>query len=468
MSQKSLQITPEALWRYQWVAQIETRVLAGESLGQAIAAVRAHPRLDPRGRERCPSARTLYRWVAAYRAADVAGLEPRERPRVETSQVAVDGDARAARARAKATDPELSVPDLIDLARARGVLGAEERVCRTTVWRACRRMGLPLSRVQALESADTRRFAYPHRMMMVLADGKHFRAGAKRLRRVALTFLDDATRFALAAVVGASESTELFLSGLHQLACRHGLPNALYLDHGPGFVSGDTEAVLARLGRRLVHGRVRYPEGHGKIERYHRTLQHKLLRTLDGHPEADPDCGALTLRLLHWLRERYNHTPHESLDGETPAERWHRDERPLELPRDRAWLDAQFLTTEERTVSKDHVVSLDGTLYEVPRACRGRIVITRHLLTGTLTVRADGRHVEIHPLEPTKNAFDRRGRRSRAESRSEPSEPAGPTHPAVNPVQLAFDDDFGPLVGPDGDYPSNRDRSEIDSDPEED
>jgi len=457
MSQKSLQISPEALWRYQWVAQIETRVLAGESLPQAITAVRFHPRLDPRGRERCPSARTLYRWVAAYRESGLEGLEPQERPRVEASRV-LSPELLDLLRTAKATDPELSVPDLIDLARRRGVLGAEEPVCRTTVWRACRRMGLPLTRVQALESADTRRFAYPHRMMMVLSDGKHFRAGAKRVRRVALTFLDDATRFGLAAVVGASESTALFLGGLHQLVCRHGLPNAVYLDHGPGFVSRDTEAVLARLGRRLVHGRVRYPEGHGKIERYHRTLQHKLLRTLDGHPEADPDCGALTLRLLHWLRERYNHTPHESLDGETPAERWHRDERPLELPRDRAWLDAQFLTTEERTVSKDHVVSLDGTLYEVPRACRGRIVITRHLLTGTLSVRVDGRQVEIHPLEPTKNAFDRRGRPSRTGSRPEPSEPADPTNPAVNPVQLAFDDDFGPLVGPDGDYP----------DPEED
>lgn len=459
MSQKSLQISPEALWRYQWVAQIETRVLAGEALPRAIAGVQAHPGRDPRGRERRPSVRTLYRWVAAYQEAGLAGLEPRERPRVEASRVLAP-ELLGFVCTAKAADPELSVPDLIALARQRGLLGAEEPVCRTTVWRACRRLGLPLSRTQALATADTRRFAYPHRLMMVLADGKHFRAGAQRLRRVALTFLDDATRFGLAAVVGPSETTELFLCGLHQLLCRHGLPDALYLDHGPGFVSDDTEAVLARLGRRLVHGRARYPEGHGKIERYHRTLQHKLLRTLDDHPEADPDCGALTLRLVHWLRELYNHTPHESLGGETPAERFHRDERPLTLPRDRPWLDAQFTTTEERTVAKDHVVSLDGILYEVPRACRGRIALTRHLLTGTLTVRADGREVEIHPLEPTKNAFDRRAR----PTRPEPSEPAHPPTPAANLAQRAFDDDFGPLVGPGGDYPD----PEPDTDPEED
>jgi hypothetical protein len=47
-------------------------------------------------------------------------------------------------------------------------------VDRTAVWCACVRLGLPLLRVPARQEADQRRFAYPHRMMMVLADGKHF------------------------------------------------------------------------------------------------------------------------------------------------------------------------------------------------------------------------------------------------------------------------------------------------------
>ena len=43
----------------------------------------------------------------------------------------------------------------------------------------------------------------------MLADGKHFRAGAARLRRVAL-FFDDATRYGLQVLVGTAESSELF------------------------------------------------------------------------------------------------------------------------------------------------------------------------------------------------------------------------------------------------------------------
>ena len=46
------------------------------------------------------------------------------------------------------------------------------------------------------------------RMLMVLADGKHFRAGTARLKRVALVFLDDASRYGLDVVVGEARLAE--------------------------------------------------------------------------------------------------------------------------------------------------------------------------------------------------------------------------------------------------------------------
>ncbi len=441
MSRDSLQISPEALFRYQWVAEIDGCVRAGERLSEVIESILRHPRPDPRGRIRRPSKRSLYRWYAAFREKGIAGLEPKTRLPLGP-QVLEPGFLDLLRVR-KTADPELSVPDLIKIARTLGVLGSQEKVSRTTVWRACQHLGLPLRRQDRIETADTRRFAYPHRMMMVLSDGKHFRAGAKRLRRVALSFLDDATRYGLGILVGTTENTVLFLRGLHEVILRYGLMNVLYLDYGPGFRSDDTHAVVARLQRHLVHGRARYPEGHGKVERYHRTLKHKALRSLDGRPEVDPDCGALTLRLSHWLREHYNHTPHESLDGMTPSERWLQDDRDLTLPSDGAWLDAQFLITEERSVSKDHVVSIDGLAYEVPRACRGRIAVLHHLLSDRRTVSVDGREVEIHPVDLTHNALDRRARRDKPSKVS--------TEPTT-PASEAFDDDFGPIVDPDGNY----------------
>ena len=442
MSRKTLHISPEALFRYQWVAEIDGCVRAGEELSKVIESIRRRPIPDPRGRIWRPSKRSLYRWYAAYLEGGIAGLEPKPRPPLLDSQVLEPEFLDLLRER-KSADPELSVPDLIEIARTSGVLGSQQKVSRTTVWRACQRMGLPMRRQDQIEAADTRRFAYPHRMMMVLSDGKHFRVGAKRRRRVALSFLDDATRFGLAILVGTAENTVVFLRGLHEVIVRHGLMNALYLDHGPGFISDDTRTVVARLQRHLIHGRVRYPEGHGKVERYHRTLKHKVLRSLDGRPEVDPDCGALALRLSRWLRDEYNHTPHEALGGRTPSERWFEDDRDLTLPADGSWLDEQFLISEERTVSKDHVISIDGVLYEVPQACRGRIPILHHLLSGRLTVEVEGRDVEIHPLDLTHNALDRRAR---------PDKPQEASTRPTTPASEAFDEDFSPIVDADGNY----------------
>jgi transposase InsO family protein len=170
-------------------------------------------------------------------------------------------------------------------------------------------------------------------MQMVLCDGKKFRAGAARLRRVALFFLDDCTRFGLHVVVGTEENTELFLRGLYGLLKRYGFMGLLYLDGGPGFASLDTAAVLGQLLVPLIHGAARYPEGHGKIERFNRTAKSDLLRSVDGAADVDPSIGSLELRFGHFL-ELYNDRPHEELDKDTPRMRWDADERALRFPED--------------------------------------------------------------------------------------------------------------------------------------
>ena len=55
------------------------------------------------------------------------------------------------------------------------------------------------------------------------------------------------------------------------------------------------------LGALLIHGTTRYPQGHGAIERFHRTAYDQVLRSLDGAADVDPACAALTLRLRHFL-----------------------------------------------------------------------------------------------------------------------------------------------------------------------
>lgn len=294
-----------------------------------------------------------------------------------------------------------------------------------------------------------RRFAYPHRMRMTLCDGKHFRAGATRKKRVALFFIDDATRYGLDVTVGTSESTELFLGAFFDVLQKRGFMKVIYMDRGDGFRSNDTKAVIASLPHvHLIHGKQAYPQGHGKVERFNRTALADVLRALDGAAEVDPDCDALTLRLRHFLFNQYNHHPHESLGLDTPSMRWNADEQPLRFPESIAELDRHFVVTEARKVSKDHIVKYGGELYEVPRGLAGEwIDVRRHVLTGELSIFHDGRFIRLHPVDLAANAKSRRGRVRDSDEKPVPGDAVPKTA-----ATLAFERDFTPLVGPDGGF----------------
>jgi transposase InsO family protein len=413
------------------------------TLEAAIAEVLAIERQDLTGRSRRPSERTVYRWLAAYRSGGVSALEPRPRQRITTSNALSEAMLRYLKAQ-KLLDSVASIPEIIRRAEEGGIVSPGE-VSRTSVWRACRRMGLPLRRPRAKAGRDMRRFSYPHRMMMVVADGKHFRAGAERRRRVALTLLDDATRMGLGVLVGASECTELFLHTLYQVIARFGLMISLFLDNGPGFISSDTRTVVASLGIQLIHGSRAYPQGHGKIERFHRRLKDQVLRGLDGNPAVDPDPASLSLRLGHWLAEVYNRDPHRALGGSSPLARWDADERDLHYPSD-GW-QRHFVVTSDRTVSNDNVISFDGTAYEAPLGHAGsKVVVSRRLLEGNaLTVVHEGKAVRLAPVDEVANARSRRARRS--------SPVEATTHsPPTTAAAARFSSSYEPLVGPDGGF----------------
>jgi hypothetical protein len=315
-----------------------------------------------------------------------------------------------------------------------------------TVWRALTKRGVATKRRKTPHGGDTRRFAYPNRMQMVLSDGKHFRAGRARLKRVALFFLDDATRYGLHVIVGTSESADLFLRGVYEMVRKGGLFDILFLDNGPGFIAVDTAAVVASLNALLVLGTSGYAAGHGKIEKFNQTALDAVLQYLDGVDDVDPDCGALELRLQHWLRETYNHTPHESLGkGVTPWQRWSDDDRPLTFPDDDADLRDRFVLSETRRVTNDHTVSIDSVDYEVPKGLAGQTIpIYRQVLDGTLSITFGDRRIRLQPVDLAANATSRRG------AGTSPPVPTGPVPPSA--AQLAYARDLAPIVDADGGF----------------
>jgi len=428
-------LSAEALFRYQVIAFVLTHVALGQTRPNAIDEAVEATHLTEMGEARGVSRRTLYRWLAAYEQSGVAGLELATR---QVTPTALSEQFVEFLHNEKTTDPAASIPEVIRRAREKEVLGDEQAVCRSTVYRAALRLALPLTKRASKRDTDMRRFAYPNRMRMVLVDGKHFRAGRQRLKRVAFFFIDDCTRRVLAVVVGTSESTELLLRGLFLVILHFGLMDILYFDRGPGFKSNDTHAVCIRLEIRFIHGKKRYPEGHGKIERFNQTAWNDILRALC-RPEVDPDIGSLELRLRHYIEHDYNVRKHESLEDSSPIARWDADERPLRFPRDQRDLRSRFLVTETRRVSSDNVVSVDGVSYEVPRGhARDYLELRRQTLDGTIWAPHDGRLVQLHPVDLAHNAQDRRANPS-------PNPVDDQREPPVTAACMSFERNFGPI-----------------------
>lgn len=433
----------EALFRFLVISQVRLLLSQAKKRNDAIEEVAGRIHTDLDGHFQRRSARTLSRWLTDFEQDGFAGLEPVVRDKIESS-IVIKPELLDFFSAQKGKDRTASIPELIKRARQLGLLKEEERIDRTTVWRALGRMGVDVRRAKAPRTKDTRRFEYPHRMEMVLADGKHFRAGVERAKRVALFFLDDHSRKGLHVVVGTSETAELFLRGVYELVSCFGHFGIIYLDQGPGFISHDTIEVIARLDSLLIHGEAGYPEGHGKIERFNQTAKAQVLR-FDRRPDVNPACEALELRLQHYLREVYNHTPHEGIGNETPDQRFTLDPRPLRLPESENELRSRFVVHFERTVSGDHVVPVDGIDYEVPRGLADRkVIIHRRILDGSLAVLHGGELVTLHPVDLAHNARARR-------ARNEPDEQVEHALPQ-SAADLAFERAYRPLVDEHGGF----------------
>jgi putative transposase len=437
--------SPDELLRCQVIAELRSKLDGGKNLEEAASEIAARTHfVIQSSKATSVTARSIYRWWSKFKAKSWSGLRTgrSEAPRVYSALPANLLEFLRAE---KKLDRYASVPEMLRRARELAIIGSDESFDRITVWRACKRLGLPLRRVPGKREIDSRRFAYPHRMMMVLADGKHFRASHRRTRRVVLFFLDDASRKGLTCIVGSSESTRLFLRGLYKVACKYGLMDSLFLDNGAGFISADTQSACLALNVNLILGTPAYPEGHGKIERFNQTALSAVLRGLCA-ADVDDDCGALEMRLDHFLDHQYNLRPHESLDQHTPQARWDADTRALRFPASEQALRDTLVVTEVRKVSNDNVVSVDAVHYEIPRGhADTSINVRRNLLSGELFVLHDNRLVKLHPVDLAANAFARRG----APSAPAPDDDEGTPRTAAS---IAFARDHGPIVGPDGGF----------------
>lgn len=117
-----------------------------------------------------------------------------------------------------------------------------------------------------------------------------------------------------------------------------GVPELVVTDNGSAFISAEMRLAMADLGIRSERTPAGFPEMRARIERLFGTMATGLLPLLSGRTfsdvvakgDADPEKSAALTQdefaavLVRWIVDIYHKSPHEGLDGETPANCWNR------------------------------------------------------------------------------------------------------------------------------------------------
>lgn len=191
-----------------------------------------------------------------------------------------------------------------------------------------------------------------------------------------LTVLDDHSRFNVLLQACSGESLQDVQAPLIRCFQTYGLPAAICCDNGSPWGTMHREdrlttlgVWLIQLGIRLIHARPRHPQTNGKDERFHRTLNIKLLQR---RVLADLDDAQ---RALDAFRDDYNLIrPHQAIGMNVPASRYRPSDRRYPATVPPVEYDDQFPV---RTVDAAGKIDFLGRRYRIGKALHRQRVVLR-------------------------------------------------------------------------------------------
>jgi transposase InsO family protein len=370
--------TRTALFRYGLIAPFLAPDLQPGEAAELRREFLAREHLEPgEHKPRRFSARTLQRWLKAYRGQGLEGLKPTSRkdlgslkalaPEVLEKAVALREEAPGRSTRQiieiLELDPETSVrPDEIKL---------------STLSRHLRRLGKTRARLRQRKGVF-RRYEKDRPNAQWQSDvlyGPYLPDPADTnasKRTFLIAFLDDYSRLVTHGGFHWAEDLPSLLDCFKRAILKRGLPVRVYCDRGAVYQSNQFQRVCAELGIRHIAARPYAPEGKGKIERFWQNVESSFLSELKVRPAATME--ELQTLFSAWLEQAYHHWINRET-RETPADRFARGLGNIRLP-DPVRVQQAFLWTEKRWVDKTACLSLQGNRYEVdPRLARCKVLL---------------------------------------------------------------------------------------------
>gem|GEM_PF-996711 len=268
------------------------------------------------------SERTLYAWLAAFRADGLTALLPRSRrDRGACRALAEEVLQRAAQLRRDL--PSRTTSTLLDILRLEGLLLAGAMPHRATLDRHLARRGASRRQLRVLGQKRTIKMVFEHFGDLWVGDYHHgpviLGPDGRAVTAKLGAFIDHCTRWPVADRYYLSEDLSTLRDTLLRALLAWGVPKKVYVDRGSVYRAEQLAWSLSRLPGRciLIHSRAYYSQGRGVIERWW-----QLALAFEAEVAARDEL--LTLHQLNRLweaykSERYCNAVHSEL-GRTPAE----------------------------------------------------------------------------------------------------------------------------------------------------
>ena len=395
-----------ALMKYSAIAPL----IAGtqedyESLRAYYRDVSAKGVKAPDGQVRHYSPGTIQKWHLAYKNGGFDALVPTGRSDCGISRKidsALDEEIRFL----KHTYPRLPAAEIFRQLKDKGSI-KNGQLSESTVLRFINQMELT---EQLTNNQDMRRYERPHINEVWCGDssaGPWLKTGDGKKHRVyVIALIDDASRFITGVDVFFNDNFVNLMSVIKSAVSKFGRPSRFNFDNGSAYKNHQMELLAARIGTTISYCHPYTPTQKAKIERWFRTLKDQWMATLDMRDfhSLDELRGSL-FAFVH----RYNLSPHSSLKGKSPQERFFSEPELIRrLPDD--VIDRSFLLEIERRVSADCVVVIDQVEYEVDyRFAKQRITLRYSPdMKEIYVMDAAGALTPIHLLNKQENASIKR------------------------------------------------------------
>lgn len=314
----------------------------------------------PDGSVRKYAPATIEKWYRAYKQGGFDALLPTGRSDAGKPRK-LDDEIQEQIRYLKTNYPRMSAAAIYRQLQDNGSIRHGE-ISESTINRYINLMALEL---KTTTNQDMRRYERPHINEVWCGDssvGPYLKtADGKKHKLYIIALIDDASRFITGVDIFFNDNFVNLMSVMKSAVAKYGRPKLFNFDNGSAYKNRQMELLAARIGSTLNYCRPYTPTAKAKIERWFRTMKDQWMASLDIRDFRSLD--ALRGNLLAWVH-LYNNTPHASLKGKTPQERFFSEpEQIRRLPQEQ--LDKDFLLEIVRRVSADSVIVIDQVEYEV-------------------------------------------------------------------------------------------------------